>query len=163
MRTLVSAILFLAVAACGAPPEHQNAAPQTEHAGSLRVENSWATPTPGGVDVSAGYLSIVNETQAADRLVSASSPRASHVDIHEMSMDGGVMRMRPMDGLDIPAGGEVTLEPGGLHLMFVGVAQPFAEGEEIPVQLTFEHAGAIDVTLPVQRQAPPAHDMSDMH
>jgi copper(I)-binding protein len=69
-----------------------------------------------------------------------------------MSMDGAVMRMRQIEGgLAAPAGATVTLSPGGMHLMFYGVTQPFAEGESIPVTLTFEHAGDIGVTLPVRR------------
>jgi copper(I)-binding protein len=80
-----------------------------------------------------------------------------------MSMEGAVMQMRPAGPLPIPARQSVTLAPNGLHLMFMGVTQPFAEGEEIPVRLSFEHAGAVDVSLPVRRQAPAADDMDDMH
>lgn len=68
-----------------------------------------------------------------------------------MAMDGAVMRMRKVDRLEIGAGQEVRLGPGGLHLMFFGVGEPFAEGQSIPVHLVFETAGAMDVTLPVQR------------
>lgn len=107
--------------------------------------------------MSAGYLTIVNGAEAADTLVSATSPRAASVEVHEMSMDGAVMRMRQVTGgLAIPSGGEVSLAPGGNHLMFMGVTQPFAEGESIPVTLTFANAGAVEVQLPVQREAPMA-------
>lgn len=158
--------LAFLLAACGAPhTEQETPAAATEAAApatvALSVADAWANPTPGGVNVSAGYLTITNDTETADRLVSASSPRASSVEVHEMTMDGGVMRMRHMQGgIAIPAGGAVMLAPGGYHLMFMGVTQPFAEGEEIPVQLTFETAGVKDIVLQVRRAgAPPAHDM----
>lgn len=155
MNRLLAACAALVLAACGAPTE----APSP--AASIEVSGAWAAPTPGGVNISAGYLTIANSSAADDRLVAAASPHAERVEIHEMAMDGAVMRMRQVEGLDVPAGQQVALAPGGLHLMFFGVAQPFAEGEEIPVTLTFERAGAVDVTLPVQRgaDATPAHEM----
>jgi periplasmic copper chaperone A len=142
MRILIAA-LFVALTACGQPSEAPPAV--------LHIENAWAAPTPGGVDVSAGYLSLVNDTETEDALLSASSPRAERVEVHEMTMEGGVMQMRAVARLEIPAGETVELAPNGRHLMFYGVTQPFAEGETIPVRLTFEHAGDIDVSLPVRR------------
>jgi len=143
MRSL-AAIVF-ALAACG-----QVEAPVSEHAEALRVENAWAAPTPSGVDVSAGYLTVVNGASTADALVAVSTPRAQRVEIHEMRMDGSVMHMRAVSRLDITAGRSVSLAPGGRHLMFIGVTQPFVEGETIPVRLSFERAGEIDVSLPVR-------------
>ncbi len=142
MKTLLVVAVF-ALAACGAA--------QTQ---GLHVENPWASPTPGGVAVSAGYLTIVNDSDVADRLTAASSARAASVDLHEMSMDGPVMRMRTSGPIAIPAHGRVTFAPGGLHLMFNNVTAPFTEGERIPLQLTFEHAGVVSAQLPVSRTAP---------
>lgn len=140
---------LLALVACGAP---QSEAPTQEPRESIELRDAWAAPTPGGVDVSAGYVTIVNVSNAADRLVAASSPRAARVEVHEMSADGGVMRMRRVEGgLAIAPGATVRLEPGGLHLMFYGVTTPFAEGETIPARLAFEQAGEIVVNLPVRR------------
>ena len=136
-------LAVLALAACGAAQTH-----------GLHVENPWASPTPGGVNVSAGYLTIVNDSDIADRLTGASSPRAASVDLHEMSMDGPVMRMRTSGPIAIPAHGRVTFAPGGLHLMFNNVTAPLVEGERIPLQLTFEHAGVVSEELPVSRTAP---------
>jgi periplasmic copper chaperone A len=149
MRTLLTA-LALGLAACGAPA--QTAAQPGRSAVTLRVEHAWAAPTPGGVDVSAGYLTIANGTAAEDRLLRAVSPRAARVELHEMTMEGDVMRMRAVDALAIPAGGSIELTPSGRHLMFFGVTQPFVEGEAIPLRLTFERAGELDVSLPVRRQ-----------
>lgn len=140
-----------ALAACGAPQSHE------EHNGAhqgLHIEDGWATPTPGGVNISAGYLTIVNDGDSADALTAASSTRAASVDLHEMSMSGAVMQMRPVASVQIPAHASVTLNPGGTHLMFNGVTAPFADGERIPVQLTFEHAGSVAAELPVSRTTP---------
>ena len=101
--------------------------------------------------MSAGYLTLINDASAEDALLSASSPRAERVEVHEMTMDGGVMQMRVVERLSIPAGQSIELAPNGRHLMFYGVTQPFAVGETIPVRLTFEHAGDVDVSLPVRR------------
>ena len=144
MKSLLGALALLTLAACGQPPEHPG----------LRIEAPWASPTPLGVDVSAGYMTIVNDASATDRLLSASSPRAASVGLHEMSMNGAVMEMRMSGPIAIPAHGHITLAPGGVHLMFTGVTTPFAEGETIPAQLTFEHAGVVSVGLPVSRTAP---------
>lgn len=149
MRAIFLAFALAACSQATPPPaaEHETPAP----AAQLEVRDAWASPTPNGVDVSAGYLTIVNGTAADDRLIAVTSPRAARAEVHEMAMDGAVMRMRAVETLIVPTGGEVALAPGGQHLMFYGVSQPFAEGESIPVRLTFETAGDVDVSLPVQR------------
>jgi copper(I)-binding protein len=155
MRAALPLIAALFAAACGAPSGQDETAArgQTASAAVLEVRDGWAAPTPGGVTVSAGYVTIENPTGAADTLLAASSPRAERVEVHEMSMDGGVMRMRAVEGggLAIPAGAAITLAPGGHHLMFYGVTQPFAEGDTIPLTLTFANAGEIALELPVRR------------
>jgi copper(I)-binding protein len=145
MRFLAAALVF-AIAACSQPAE----APPQLSADAIEIENARAAPTPGGVDVAAGYLTIVNSGTESDTLLAASSPRAARVEVHEMTMPDGVMQMRPVERLDIAPGQSLELRPGGRHLMFMGVTQPFVEGETIPLQLRFEHAGALDVSLPVQ-------------
>lgn len=153
MRSLVALLFSLAIASCGAP-----STTPTQAAAELSVTQAWAAPTPAGVDVSAGYLNISNDTASEDRLLSATSPRAERVEIHEMSMDGAVMRMRQVETLSIAPGQRVELAPGGMHLMFYGVNEPFAEGQDIPLQLTFETGGIVDVSLPVRRGAPEGHN-----
>ncbi len=156
MKKLIAIAIVALAAACGAPPP----SPHTEAPSAivrvpngLEIRDPWAAPTPGGVDVSAGYFTIANGGPA-DRLIAIASPRASRVELHEMSMDGAIMRMRQVEGgLAVPADGVVTLAPGGLHLMFLGVTQAFAPGEEIAVSLTFEHAGVREVRLPVRAGA----------
>lgn len=151
MKALFPLFLVLFAAACG-EPSSQHAPTETPAAtAEVTVHDAWAAPTPAGVDVAAGYLTITNGTGGNDRLLSATSPRAERVEVHEMAMAGAVMQMRAVAQLEIPAAQDVQLAPGGMHLMFYGVHEPFVEGQEIPVQLHFETAGTIDVALPVNR------------
>ncbi|MTH34648.1 DUF1775 domain-containing protein [Paracoccus limosus] len=127
----------------------QAAAPAADQAGDIRVDGAFARATPPGADLAGGFLTIHNRG-AADRLVEVSTALADHVEIHEMVMQGDVMTMRPQpDGLPIPAGQTVELKPGGYHLMLMGLKQPLAQGETVPLTLTFEKAGKLDATLQV--------------
>ncbi|WDR02226.1 copper chaperone PCu(A)C [Devosia algicola] len=120
------------------------------HVGDLDISGMFARATLPNAPVGGGFLTITNHGADADTLVSATSTVGKTVQVHEMKMEGDVMKMRHLsDGLPIPAGETVTLTPGGLHLMFIGLAQPFVEGETVPVTLTFATAGSIDLVLPV--------------
>ena len=119
--------------------------------GALEIAHPWARATPPSAPAGGGFLKITNTGATADRLVSVSSPAAALTQIHEMKMDGNVMRMREVEkGLDIPAGGSVTLAPGGLHLMLMDLKGPLKQGTRVPVTLVFEKAGKIDVELAVE-------------
>lgn len=115
----------------------------------LEVNNAWAAATPGKAENGAAYVTIQSPT--ADRLVSASSPVAKKAELHTMSMQGMVMKMRPIAGLDIPAGQPVTLKPGGEHIMLIGLNQPLQEGRSFPLTLDFEKAGPRTVTVAVEK------------
>jgi periplasmic copper chaperone A len=115
----------------------------------LEVHNAWAGATPGKAENGAAYVTITSPT--ADRLVSASSPVAKKAELHSMSMQGMVMKMRPITGLDIPAGQPVTLKPGGEHIMLMGLNQPLHEGQSFPLTLDFEKAGPRTVTVTVEK------------
>ncbi len=123
-----------------------------EHAhGNIEIEHPWSRPTPPGTPMGVGYLVIRNHSEKHVTLVSASSPRAGHVSIHETLMKDGVMRMQPLvSGLKIPAGETVELRPMGYHLMLEKLAAPLKEGENIPVVLEFEGADAVEIELRVQ-------------
>ncbi|MDX2276854.1 MAG: copper chaperone PCu(A)C [Hyphomonadaceae bacterium] len=140
MRPVFFSVLLLALAACSPAPT------PTAAEDGIEIREAYVAPSPAGVDLAAGYLTIVNHGPE-DRLIGASSERAANVQLHTMQMDGPVMRMRMVESMTIPEGGEITLSPGGDHLMFTGLTAPFAAGDEVPVRLNFEHAGAIDVTL----------------
>jgi len=119
--------------------------------GALEIGQPWARATPPSAPAGGGFLKITNTGSTPDRLVSASSPAAELVQVHEMKMDGNVMRMREVEkGLEIPAGGSVKLAPGGLHLMMMGLKGPLKQGTSVPVTLVFEKAGRIDVELTVE-------------
>lgn len=126
----------------------------TIHLGPLNISGPFTRATLPNAPVGGGFLSIENTGTEADRLVSATSSVAKDTQIHEMAMEGDVMKMRALtDGLEIPAGETITLAPGGFHLMFLGLNQAFVEGETVTVTLTFEKAGTVDVVLPVQSPA----------
>lgn len=128
--------------------------------GSLDIVEPWARATPPTALTAAGFLVITSKSTSADRLITAKSPAADKVEIHEMKMDGNVMRMRELDrGLEIPPGATVELKPGGYHMMFMGLKAPFAKEAKIPVTLVFEMAGRIDVEMVVTAMgaAAPAH------
>ncbi len=119
--------------------------------GDLTITGAWARAMLPGQPAGGGYLTVVNKGQVADKLVSASSPVAEKVEIHTMEVVNDVMVMRPVEGgLDIPAGATVELKPGGLHVMFMAVKEPFKEGGSVPVTLEFEKAGKVEVMLPVR-------------
>jgi hypothetical protein len=121
-------------------------------AGAITVEHPWSRATPGGAKVAAGYLTLKNSGESPDRLVSVTTDIAGSTEMHEVSMTDGVMRMRPVpDGLTVPAGGEVALEPGSHHLMFMDLKRPLKEGESFAATLTFEKAGSVDVTFSVEK------------
>lgn len=139
-------------------------APPPVSVGSLEIFGAFSRATLPNAPVGGGFLTIVNSGAEADRLVSVSSTVASDVQLHEMTMEGSVMKMRPLDdGIEIPAGETITLSPGGLHIMFMGLNQAFVEGETIPVTLTFEKAGAVEVTLIVAEPAAETADHPEHH
>jgi periplasmic copper chaperone A len=118
--------------------------------GDIVIEKAWSRATPKGSPVGVGYLVIHNRGATPDRLVGGSAEFASAVSIHEMSKDGGIMRMRELaSGLEIPAHSDVVLSPGGYHIMFTGLKSPLNKGENVKAILTFEHAGTIAVELAV--------------
>lgn len=129
--------------------------------GDLVLSDASARATLPGAPVGAGYLSIRNTGTTPDRLVSAASPLSGAVQIHQMRMEGDMMKMEELEGgLAILPGETVMLAPGGLHLMFLGLTGPFSEGASVPVTLRFERAGAVEVELPV---APIAHGAGHAH
>lgn len=122
------------------------------------IEKPWVRATPPGAKVGAGYMIVRNRSASADRLVGAASPAAARVETHVHIKDGDIMRMREVKGYDVPAKGSFELKPGGAHLMFVDIKQPFKEGDKIPVTLKFEKAAEVKVDFHVGRfAAPPAH------
>jgi periplasmic copper chaperone A len=128
--------------------------------GALEIGHPWSRATPPSAPTAGGFLTITNTGTAPDRLVAARTPAADQAQVHQMKMEGDVMRMRELEqGLDVPAGATVTLAPGGYHLMLIGLKAPLKTGTRVPVTLVFEKAGSIDVELDVQAMGStaPAH------
>src|SRR5271165_2073484 len=135
------------------------AATQEFKAGSIEVDNPWSRATPKGATVAAGYLTIKNTGTAPDRLVGGTSPAAGKVEVHEMSMDKGVMKMRPVSGgLEIKPGETVELKPGSFHIMMTGLKQQIENGKPFKASLKFEKAGPVEVefTVVAPGATPPA-------
>ncbi len=126
-------------------------------AADISLDHPWSRATPANAPVGAGYVSIRNSGVAADRLVSATADVAGKVEIHEMAMDGGVMKMRQVQGIDIPAGKSAELKPGGYHLMFMGLKQPLKAGDTVKGSLTFEKAGTVPVEFKVEAMSGGEH------
>ncbi|MBN8179775.1 copper chaperone PCu(A)C [Roseibium aggregatum] len=132
--------------------------------GELTLTQPWTRATPPKAKAGGGFVEIVNNGTDTDRLVAVSSDVAAKVEIHEMAVTDGVMKMRKMEnGIDIPAGETVALQPGGFHIMFMGLNQSFEEGTSIPVVLTFEKAGDVAIELPVAKMGAKAPDGEATH
>ena len=119
--------------------------------GALEIATPWTRATAATAKSGGGFVTITNKGTTADRLIAARSPASLKVEIHEMKMDGQVMRMRELaNGLEIPPGATVTLKPGGFHIMFMELKAPLVKDAKVPVTLVFEKAGSIDVDFKVE-------------
>ena len=115
--------------------------------GAIEIRQPWTRATPPTAESGGGFLVLANTGTTPDRLIAVKSPAA---EIHEMKMDGNVMRMRELEkGIEIPPGATVELKPGGFHIMFMGLKAPFAKDAKVPLTLVFEKAGSVDVELQV--------------
>ena len=121
---------------------------------SIRVSDAWCPPTPPGAPTAAGYFTVANAGRTPDRLVGGSSPVAAQVQLHSMTTQGGVMRMRPLTGgLPVAAGTAVSIQPGqGMHLMLIGLKRPLRTGEHVPLTLDFARAEPVMVDFVVRPQ-----------
>jgi copper(I)-binding protein len=153
----LTAILFMA-----------SARAEEVNAGDLVISQAWSRATPSGAKIAGGYLTIENKGSAPDRLVGGSGDIAGKVEVHEMTMNNGVMTMRPVEkGLTIEPGKTVKFAPGGYHLMMFDLKGPLKQGDKVPVTLEFEKAGKVTLSLDVQgigAQGPAGagHDMKKM-
>ena len=123
----------------------------------LRIEHPYARPTPPGARTAAAYFTIRNTGASANRLLRAASPAARSVELHNMTMEGNVMRMRAVPGIDVPAGAAVALASGGYHAMLVDLVKPLAAGDRVPLALEFEKAGRIDIVAAIEDAAMHGH------
>lgn len=147
-RALCAVFLTAALAATLAAPA--GAADAT--LGGLTIQDPWARATVGA-GAGAAFLAVMNESGTDDRLVGASADVSRSTELHTHVRDGEVMRMRQVDAIDVPAGQTTMLEPGGLHVMFLGLKAPLKSGETFPLTLSFAEAGEVTVEVQVKDMA----------
>ncbi|WP_034297960.1 copper chaperone PCu(A)C [Herbaspirillum sp. RV1423] len=131
-------------------------------AGELQVGHPWARPTVPGQPSGGAYLSIENKGKTGDKLVSVASPVAKSAEIHTMSMEGNVMKMREVGSIDIKPSEKIAMQPGnGYHIMLIGLVQPLKVGDKVPLTLTFEKAGKLEVSVYVEDKSAGKGDGKD--
>ena len=119
--------------------------------GGLKISAPWARATPKGASVGGGYMKITNSGTAPDRLVGGTTDISRRFEVHEMKMEDGVMKMRPVaNGLEIKPGQTVTFDPSGYHVMFVDLKKQLVQGERFKATLEFAKAGKIDVDFAIE-------------
>ena len=144
-RTLLKFAATLAIAAF-VPALPASAAEVVSTDGTIKISGSWTRATPGGAKVAGGYVKITNTGAVADRLIGGTLVTAGKVEIHEMAMTDGVMKMGELaQGLEIKPGETVELKPGGYHIMFMELAAPVKEGDKLDGTLVFQRAGTLKV------------------
>lgn len=117
--------------------------------GGLEVTEGYLRASPASMPTGVGYVTI-RSTGPADRLIGFTTPACTRPELHTHENDNGIMRMRKVEAIEVPAGGEARLQSGGLHLMLIDLVGPLRAGENVPLTLIFEHAGAVELTLPVK-------------
>jgi copper(I)-binding protein len=151
MSVLIPAFTALAIASSAFAHDYK--------LGSLVINHPWSRATPKGAAVAGGYMKITNTGATPDRLVSGSTEVARRFEIHEMSMEAGVMKMRELPrGLEIPPGATIELKPGSYHVMMTNLSRQLNKGERVKASLTFEQAGKIDIEFTVEAVGGPAPD-----
>lgn len=141
-------VLWTATLVSTAAPAHEFSA------GDIKIDHPWARVTPSRAPVAGAYLTVQNSGPESDNLVGGSTPIAERIEVHQMSMDGGIARMRPLpEGVKIAPRTTVQLAPGGIHLMLIKPDRQLIEGERFEATLEFARAGSIDVEFVVQRNA----------
>ena len=116
----------------------------------LVIDHPYARATPPGATTGGAYVTVENKGATPDKLLAASTPAAKFVEIHQMSMNGGMMTMRAVQGIEIKAGARIELKPGGYHLMLLDLKKPLRTGAKIPLTLVFEKAGKLEVSAWVE-------------
>jgi copper(I)-binding protein len=144
-RTLGVTLATAMLLAAGAASAHDY------KAGDLVIDHPWVRATPPGASTAGGYATITNHGTEQDRLTGGSATDVERVEVHQMTVENNVMKMRPLDaGLEIGPGETVELKPGGYHLMMIGPKEQITEGSKIEGTLVFEKAGTVDVSFKVE-------------
>jgi copper(I)-binding protein len=152
LMQLISLIMSAALLLAGVPShagEYQ--------AGEIRIDNPYARPTMPGQTSGGAYLTLENKGKNPDKLISIASPAAKAVEIHTMSMDGNIMKMREVTSIELKPSDRVEMKPGhGYHIMLIGIKKPLQVGDKIPLMLTFEKSGKVEISASVESNGPKA-------
>ena len=131
--------------------------------GDLSIHRPWSRELPPVAANGAAYFRVENGGSDAVRIVSVSSPVADRAELHAHEMDGGVMKMRHLHAVGVPAGETVSFEPGGMHVMLIGLKQALVDGGSFPLVVEFDGAGTIEVTVEITREGPADHSRHGKH
>ena len=149
-RSLSIRLAVLAVAVAAVLHGRETAAADFS-LGSIQIGNPWTRATPKGADIAGAYMTLSNKGTAPDRLIGGSSPVAGRFELHLMTVEDGVMKMRPVDGgLEVKPGATVELKPGSFHIMLMGLKQPLEKGQKVKGTLVFEKAGTVEIEYAVE-------------
>lgn len=138
------------------------AAPALAHdymQGDIHIMKPWSRPLPAVSTNGAAYMTLMNKGGTPDKLLSASTPAAKKAEIHNHIMDGGMMKMRRVAAVEIVPGKAAVFEPGGLHVMLMGLTEPLVDGKSFPLTLNFERAGTVEVKVMIFEPEESGHDM----
>ncbi|KAA6182699.1 copper chaperone PCu(A)C [Thiohalocapsa marina] len=150
-KTLITPLLMLGLVAAPA------------FAGDVSVAEPYARAVPPGQPNSAVFMQLTNASQADRALVSAASPAAETVELHTHRLEDGMMKMRRIAQIDLPAGETVSLQPGGLHVMLIGLRQPLQPGDAVEVTLQLDDGSDLSLRAPVRKIMPMGHMHADPH
>jgi copper(I)-binding protein len=147
LRRLAWLATLLAAAVVPAADRHE------VRAGQIAIRDAWTRPTAAGMPMGVAYFVVRNDGNAADAIVTASTPAAARVEFHQTTLAGGMARMRPLREIGVPAGATVAIEPGGIHLMLVDLASGLSAGTRVPLTLVFRNAGKVEIELAVEARS----------
>ncbi|MEO1495211.1 MAG: copper chaperone PCu(A)C [Pseudomonadota bacterium] len=163
LRTLALTAALLAHSANAGDSKHSHGDHGAHHgeakAGALTITGAYARATIGNAPNSAAYFEIAS-TGGADRLLGAATPAARAVELHTTVKTGDIMKMQKIDAIEVPAGGTAELAPGGMHVMLLGVTEKLKDGAMIPLTLTFETTGVVEMMIPVRKAGHGGHNHS---
>jgi copper(I)-binding protein len=159
IRTLFAAV----VAACLGGGLAAPALAHDYKLGDLEIHHPWARASIGAAKAGAAYMSVVNQGTSPDHLIGAASPVAEKVQIHTNLIEDGVAKMRPLEAVEVNPGEPTVLQPGGIHIMLMGLEAPLVEGQTFPLTLNFEKAGTIEVEVKIEAATEGGDDHGEDH
>jgi hypothetical protein len=147
---LFAAVLSLSLPALAGAHDAKSDAAAAQH--GITVTGAWARPTIAKMRISAAYFQAAT-TGGEDKLVAAKTANAEKAELHQHIMENGIAKMRPVDSVAVAPGQPVVFQPGGYHVMIMGLKGPLNEGDSFPLTLTFEKAGDVTVDVMVMKKA----------